>query len=349
MPSAVPGSVRVGLILPLTAQGNGGAAARAMKNAAELALAEFNAPNVQLLTQDDGGTAQGAATAAEQVLGQGAEIILGPLFSHSVQAAGQVARNRGVPVIGFSTDANVASRRIYLLSFLPETDVDRGISFAASQGKRSVAALIPEGAYGQVADAAFRQSSARNSMRTVVAASYPPDQGRMQQIVQQNVRAITTADLIFIPDAPDGARAMAGALARAGVQPGRIQILGTGLWDERGLLADPNLQGAWFASPDPAGYRSYMGRYRQRYGEDPVRNSTLAYDAASLVAALVKTQGANRFGEEIITNIAGFSGIDGVFRFREDGTNERGLAMMRASGGQAQIVSPAPKSFRAGA
>jgi ABC-type branched-subunit amino acid transport system substrate-binding protein len=348
-PVAQPGAIKVGLILPTSATGNAGAVARAMKNAVDLAIAEFNATNIQIVPADDGGTAQGAATAADQVLTQGVEIILGPLFSHSVNAAGQTARARNVPVIGFSTDANVASRRTYLLSFLPETDVERGVAHAAQQGRRSAAVLIPEGAYGQVADAAFRGAAARNGVRTVAAATYPADRGRMAQVVQTNVRAITTADLIFIPDTPEGTAGMAAALAQAGVQPGRIQLLGTGLWNSTALFADPNMQGAWFPAPEPGGFADFSRRYRQKFGEDPTRNSTLAYDAASLVAALVKTQGAARFAEETLTNASGFAGVDGVFRFRADGTNERGLAMLRMAGGQTSVVSPAPRSFRAGA
>src|SRR3569832_63022 len=43
------GQVKVGLILPLSAAGNAGGAAQSMKNAAEMALAEFQNPNIQLL------------------------------------------------------------------------------------------------------------------------------------------------------------------------------------------------------------------------------------------------------------------------------------------------------------
>ena len=76
-----------------------------------------------------------------------------------------------------------------------------------------------------------------------------------------------------------------------------MQLLGTGLWDDPRLAAEPGAQGGWFAAPDPAGFRAFSGRYRQRYGQDPVRTATLAYDAVSLVAALVKTQGPARFSE----------------------------------------------------
>jgi branched-chain amino acid transport system substrate-binding protein len=76
-----------------------------------------------------------------------------------------------------------------------------------------------------------------------------------------------------------------------------------------------------------------------------VRTAALAYDAVALVAALVKTQGQQRFSEGVLTNSSGFAGIDGVFRFRRDGTNERGLAVMRVTPTGGQPISPAPKSF----
>ena len=62
-----------------------------------------------------------------------------------------------------------------------------------------------------------------------------------------------------------------------------------------------------------------------------MRTATLAYDAVALVAALVKTQGKQRFSAEVLTNPSGFTGIDGLFRFRPDGTNQRGLAVLRVT------------------
>ena len=103
------GQVKVGLILPLSGTGNAAVAAQSMRNAAEMALAEFNSPDLQLLVKDDGGSAPGAQQAAQQAVEEGAEIILGPLFALTVGPVGQVARARGIPVIAFSTDANVAA------------------------------------------------------------------------------------------------------------------------------------------------------------------------------------------------------------------------------------------------
>src|SRR5262249_40322001 len=57
------GQIKVGLLLPLSASGNAGVAGQSMRNAAELAISEFNNPNIQLLVKDDGGSAQGAQQA----------------------------------------------------------------------------------------------------------------------------------------------------------------------------------------------------------------------------------------------------------------------------------------------
>src|SRR5471032_1301112 len=342
------GQVRVALILPLSASGNAGLAAQSMKNAAEMALAEFKNPDIQLLVKDDGGTPQGAQLGAQQALDEGAQIIIGPLFAQSVSAVGSVARTRNIPVIAFSTDASVAARGVYLLSFLPESDVKRIVEYAVSRGKRSFAALLPDNAYGAVVEAAFQQEVARRGGRVVALEKYPLDPGKMAEPIRRVAQAAKQVDSIFIPDGADAVPQVVQALAGAGVNMKRVQLLGTGLWDDTRIFQTPALDGGWFTAPEPGGFKNFSGRYRARYGQDPVRTATLAYDAVALVAALVKTQGTQRFSEQILTSSSGFTGIDGVFRFRADGTNERGLAVMRVTPSGNQPVSPAPRSFAPG-
>jgi len=342
------GQVRVALILPLSAPGNAGVAAQSMKNAAEMALAEFKNPNIQLLVKDDAGNPQNAQAAAQQAIGEGAEIILGPLFAQSVSAVSVVARQRGIPVIAFSTDASVASRGVYLLSFLPETDVRRIVEYQISRGKRSFAALLPDNPYGTVVQAAFQQDVASHGGRVLALERYPADPGRLAEPVQRVAQVANQVDTIFIPDGADAVPQVVRALIAAKVNFKRVQLAGTGLWDDPRIFSDAELQGGLYAAPESEGFRNFAARYRARYHQDPVRTATLAYDAVALVAALVKTQGTQRFTEQVLTNASGFAGIDGVFRFRPDGTNERELAVLRVTPNGGQVVSPAPKAFRPG-
>ena len=338
------GQVKVGLVLPLSAAGNAGVAAQSMKNAAEMALAEFKNPNIQLLIKDDGGSAQGAQQGTQQALEEGAEIILGPLFALSVPATAQATRARGVSVIAFSTDSSVAGRGVYLFSFLPESDVNRIVEYAASTGKRSFAALLPENAYGNVVEAAFKQSVARRGGRIVAFEKYGADRASAARTVAS---ALNQADALFIADDGDSVVAVADALTAAGANLKNIQLLGTGLWDSPRVFASAALQGGLYAAPDPSGFRGFSNRYRAKFATDPVRTATLAYDAVALVAALARTQGPQRFAPEVLTNASGFAGIDGLFRFRADGTNERGLAVMRVGSNGGTPVAGSPKSFGA--
>ena len=338
------GQNKIGLILPLSASGNAGVAAQSMKNAAEMALAEFQNPNIQILIKDDGGNPQGASQGAQQALDEGAEIILGPLFALSVPSTAQVARTRSVSVIAFSTDSSVAGRGVYLLSFLPESDVNRIVEYSASIGKKSFAALLPENAYGNVVEAAFKAAVGRRGGRIVAFEKYGADRATPARAVAQ---ALGQADALLIADDGDSVVTTADALTAAGANLRNIQLLGTGLWDNPRVFASPSLQGGLFAAPDPAGFRAFAGRYRTRYGGEPVRTATLAYDAVALVAALARTQGAQRFSPDVLTNPSGFAGIDGLFRFRPDGTNERGLAVMRVASGGSVPVAGSPKSFGA--
>ena len=319
-----------------------------MRNAADLAIAEFNGPNIQLLAKDDAGTTAGAQAAAQQAIDQGAEILLGPLFAHSVAAASQVARGRGVPIIAFSTDASVAGPGVYLLSFLPESDVDRIVAYATSQGKRSFIALLPSNAYGSVVEAEFNQTVSLRGGRVAALQHYGEGRARIDEAVRVVATAVNGADALFLADSGEPVGDAIMAFMSAGVSLRRLVPLGTQLWDDPRIFANSALEGGWYPAPDPAGFRAFMGRYRGRYGIEPPRPAALAYDAVALIAALVKTQPPGlRFSADTLTNPSGFAGIDGVFRFRRDGTNQRGLAIMRVTPNGGEIIAPAPRTFGA--
>jgi ABC-type branched-subunit amino acid transport system substrate-binding protein len=337
------GPVRIGLVLPLTQGSNPSAVGVSLRNAAQLAVEESGANDITLMVLDDHSTPEGAAQAAQAAIAGGAELIVGPLFSPSVREVGRVAKAAGRPVIAFSTDASVASRGVYLLSFLIEGYVDRIMDYARSKGKKSFAAMAPQSDYGNIAVAEFQQAASRLGVRVVTISRYGP--GQAGNAAKEIAAVAAQVDALFIPEQADGAEAVGAALAANGL---KMQILGTGIWNDPRVMKLPALQGAWFAAPETAGFSAFADRYRAKFNSDPTRLSTLSYDAVSLVAALARTQGAQRFSDKVLTNPSGFNGADGVFRFRPDGPDERGLAVMQINSGAATTVSPAPKSFAGG-
>ncbi len=236
-----------------------------MKNAAEMALAEFQNPNLQLLIKDDAGNAQGAQHGAQQALDEGAEIVLGPLFAAAVPAAAQLTRARGVPMIAFSTDSSVAGRGVYLLSFLPESDVTRIIDYASGIGKRSFAAMLPDNAYGNVVEAAFKQEVARKGGRCVAFERYGADRGSAVRNVAQ---ALGGADALFIADDGDAVVGIADALTAAGANLRRVQCSAPGCGTAAGVRQRRDA-GRPLCRAGPGGFRAFSGRDSAKYGQPP--------------------------------------------------------------------------------
>lgn len=337
------GPVKIALILPLTQGGGQSAVGVSMRNAAELALQESGANDVTILVKDDRSTPDGAREATQAAIGQGAELILGPLFAGDVRAAAEVAKPAGKPVIAYSTDLSAASRGVYLLSFLVENYVDRIIEFAASRGKKSVAILAPENDYANVATGALQAAAARRDIRVALIERY---KAGAVEVSVANIAALGgQIDSLFIPEQAAAMPEVSRALVAKGIDSRKVQILGTGLWNDARVLSLPALQGAWFATPENSGFAAFAQRYRAKFGSDPTRVATLAYDSVSLAAALARTQGSRRYSEDVLTNPTGFNGADGVFRFKPDGSNERGLAVVQINNGTTTVISPAPRTL----
>jgi ABC-type branched-subunit amino acid transport system substrate-binding protein len=343
------GNVKVAVLLPISSSGSTPAVAKALKQAAELALFDFDNPNVTLIPKDTKGSPEGARTAAESALRDGAELIIGPLFAAEVSAAAPVALQGGVPMIAFSSDEKVAGNGVYLLSFLAGRDVPRIVSYAMSQGKRNFAELIPQSAYGRIAETAFARAVSSGGGQAAQRASFPPnDSTAMLGPVRQVATAVKAGqgiDALFLPAGRDELPELAPLLASEDLSSGRVQFIGTGQWDYPNIGSDRALLGGWYPAPDPKGWSSFVQRYSKTYGGAPPRIASLAYDAISLAVSLSANPPGQRFTAAQLTRPTGFSGVDGLFRLLSDGTCERGLAILEVREGGPQVIDPAPSSF----
>jgi ABC-type branched-subunit amino acid transport system substrate-binding protein len=253
--------VRVGIILPFNdAAPNARALANAMMKAAELALYDSGNSNIVLMTADDTGAPAEAGAAAKKLLDQGAEIIIGPIFSASVAAVAPLARDRGVPVLAFSTDRGVAGNGVYLLSFQPQSEVERVVAFAAAKGHKRFGAMIPQTAYGDVVEHSFRDAVAASGGTVADIEHFNPSAGTV--IDPAAAIAKSGCDAVLIAQGGALLRGIAPTLSYNGVDPAKVQLLGTGLWDDPANAREPLLAGGWFAAPQPSADASFSDRAR---------------------------------------------------------------------------------------
>lgn len=341
----------VALLLPVGAQGGVAAEAQGIANAAMLAAEELGGAAVALRVYDTAGGPGGAAAAARRALDDGAALLLGPLFGANAGAAAQVAAQRGVNVISFSTDANVAGGNVWLVGQLPSGEAERIVGFARGAGYGRIGVFAPDTPYGAAATRAV-QDAARRTGATVAAQgtynrSFEGIQTASAPYAKDHLGA--GAQAVVLPEEGDGLRSAAAFLDFHGVSPRSGKYLGLSVWaKDPGIVKERALQGGWFAAPDPFRLSAFEKRYAARYGASPSRLAHLGYDAAAAAVAMVESARAARndtpFDRVAITDPAGFSGAAGAFRFTADGLNDRALAVLEVAPEGFIVVDPAPQT-----
>ena len=371
--------IKVGLLLPLS--GSNSDIGRAMLNAATMATFDLSNSNFELLPRDTMGSAEGSILAINDLISNGAEIILGPIFSKSVKAISPIAQSANISVIAFSNDDSISGRNIFSLGFSPDQQIERIVSFANSQGILRYAALVPKSAYGEKIIKAIQEYIPKYGGELTKLEFYDIEQGDYREVIkkitdydrrknlleenkeklllqgdpvalkalerleQKETMGSVNFDAIIIPEGGARLRSIAPLLAFYDVDPRSIKILGTGLWDEPGIGLEPALVGGWFAGPSPKVGENFRDNYKEIYGEMPPRLASLSYDAAALAIVLLRNNESSLIDLSILTNSSGFTGVDGLFRFNKEGLAERGLAILEINKKGFKIIELPPDNF----
>lgn len=333
------GASRVAMLVPLSGEGSG--AGTALLRAAQMAVLDNAPDDFVLLPFDTKGTPTGAAEAADAAMAAGAELVIGPLFSSSVPQVAAHAAAYGVNVISFSNDARVAGANVFLIGLLPDGQVDRILSYAMSQGLDDIAVLVPANDYGQTVMNAAETAAARYGIRLVQKRSVAPT-----ATFGPVVEGISNGPLLDAALLGDGGLRLREAAGFFGFyEMPDVQLLGTSLWDDPSLWAEPALSGGWFPATAPEATTGFKSQYELAFGQQPPAIASLGYDAASLAGLLARDGGLQKFSSAALRSPAGFSGLGGVFRFTADGLAQRGLAVMEIRRGAAVERDQAPATF----
>ena len=327
---------RIALLVPMT--GSAANAGQSIANATTMALLDTNASNLRITTYD---TAQGAREAARKAVADGNRLILGPLMGADIAPVLAEARAGRVPVVSFSNDTGVASADTFLMGHMPEQSIARTVRYVRGRGAQSFAVLAPDGEYGQRAEAALKAAVARNGGRFVGAETY--SRGNTSVVsAAQRLKARGGYDSVLIAD---GSRLAAQGAAQ--LKAPNVRILGTELWSgEASVARTPALAGAVFSAVSDTRYQRFSDSYRARFGGAPYRIATLGYDAVLLTLRVARDwQPGRPFPTDKLRDQGGFLGLDGAFRFGQDGVAERAMEVREVRGGSVVVADPAPAGF----
>lgn len=345
--------VTVALMVP----GGGGDQGRQLlaenlENAARMAVADLQGVQIDLRIYQTAGDPGRAAALAAQAVNDGARIILGPLLADEATAVGAAVAGAGVNVLSFSNNPAAAGRNVYLLGPTFQNTAARLMSYAASQNKGRVLLITEQTPAGQVAERAVRAAANQTGASLVGVQSYEfSQQGVVGALPRISSAARSTgAQTVLMTAGSEGALPiLAELLPQNGLNPQQFQYAGMTRWDiPPATMSLRGLDGGWFALPDPDLTAQFDARYAANFGASPNPVAALAYDGIAAIGALLRQGGSDALTGARITQAQGFAGVSGVFRFRPDGLNERGLAVAQVRNGQRMIISPAPRSFAGG-
>ena len=341
-------AVPVAILLPYgSANAGDSVVAQALEDAARLAIGDLAGVRLDLRVYETAGDAAIGAAAATRAVDDGAKVILGPLYADVAAAVGVAVANDNVSVLSFSNNTSVAGGNVYVLGNTFENTADRVISYATAQGRNRVAVLHANDTAGSIARAAVQSAVGKSGATLVAAIPYELSQEGVFNavpIVRDAVRE-AGANSVFFTSAYSGALPIfAQLLPENGIQPGDVQFMGLARWDVPSeALSLAGLQGGWVALPDQGLSAQFDSRFQAAFARAPHPLAGLAFDGISAIGAVVRDAG--EIGPASLTQPSGFAGVNGVFRLRADGTNERALAIAQIIDGQVQVISPAPRRF----
>ena len=357
VPSAGPtvgasgnGKVQVALLVP---GGSGQASdellARSLQNAARLAIADLGGTQVDLRVYNTAGQPAQAAAMAIKAVEEGAQIILGPVFAQEANAAGVAVAAQGINVLAFSNNPDIAGNNVFVLGPTFDNTAARLASYAVRQGKSKIMIVHDRNTAGDLGRVAIQRGVTAAGGTVVATGSYEFSQNGVTAAapgIASSAKSAGAQAVFLTADTAGALPLVSQLLADNGLSSASVQFVGLTRWDiPTATLALPGVQGGWFALPDPALYAQYQSRYQAAFAEPPHPISGLAYDGIAAIGALIKRNSAGAVSKASLTQGSGFIGVNGIFRLRGDGTNERGLAVAQIRGGQLVVVDAAPRSF----
>ena len=334
----------LGVVLPIA--GSDGYLGQALFNGVRIAVDEHNAGSgrpVRMIFRDSRATGDGARQAVEGAVEQGADAIIGPLFSDEAMPAGAAAEAAGVVLMApLATDVAVSEGRRYVFQANP-TFPARGKAMARyATGRLNLDRLGVASERGTLgADMAIGFAAEARRLGATVAFEKSLADASDWQDLDREVGASTlgSVDAVYLPvtgrDAPryaaDALRSL-DALNRAPRPLGNTEWEGLSQSTGRASRLGAVFTQDFFVAPGAAD--AFGRRYRQLSGIGQDRLSLIGYDLARFLLSRIGEEGD--LGDAV-RSASRFDGIGNRYSFDGGQVNES-LFILGFRDGQAVLL-----------
>lgn len=331
----------------------------AIRAGLELALGEINAKGgvlggrqINLVIEDSAGNKDQAINAARKLIGRDKVVaIIGPTLSNEMFAAGPVANERRIPIMGTSTTANGITEmgQFVFRTSLPESDVIP-VTLKAAQGRgvKSIALMYAnDDAFSKSGFDVMKAAAEKAGLNIVATEAFGSKDtdfsAQLTKIKALKPDAIGISALV---------EPISGVLLQArqlGIGKETLFVGGNGsnspkLGEIAGAAADGLIVGSpWFVGKSDEMNQKFVAAFRAKNGKEPDQFAAQAYDAAYIMA-----EAFNRAGEadslkvrDALTRTK-YTGVMGPFTFTpgRDPASTEGVVVLEMRGGKFGILAP---------
>ncbi len=315
-----------------------------LENGARMAIDHVGMQQEQLRVYATGGNAQQAEEAASAAIADGADVILGPAFSHTTRAVAPIAAARRIPVYSFSNDQTVAGGNVTVLGLTATDRATRLVGFSSVRGFRRAIIVGEDTRSGNSAVDALIRAADRYPHEVLDVIVHEFSQNGVIDAVERTLESAEThqPDIIYFTGTSAGSLPLLTRLLNdRGLGPNELQYAGVSRWDiPQTALRFQAFQGAWFPLPDPSLVNRFGETYEARYGTAPHPLASLGYDGVVVLQAMATDRqfAAMRVREDGAT----VEGATGHVRLLPDGTTRRGLVIGSIGNQQLYIIRDSP-------
>jgi branched-chain amino acid transport system substrate-binding protein len=345
--------IQVGAIEILS--GPNAAYGTAIRAGLELALDEVNARGVlgrkiALTVEDSAANKDQAINAARKLIGRDKVVaIIGPTLSNEMFAAGPVANERKIPIIGTSTTAaGITDIGPYVFrTSLPESDViPVTLARAKARGVATIALMYAnDDAFSKSGFDTMKAAAEKAGLNIVAIESFgSKDTDFSAQLTK--IKALKP-DAIGISALVEPVSGVLLQARQLGFGKETLFVGGNGsnspkLGEIAGAAADGLIVGSpWFVGKDDPANQAFVTKFRAKYGKDPDQFAAQAYDCMHILADAIARAGAaepDKIRDALLATK--YNGVMGPFTFTagRDPASTEGVVVLAVQGGKFGIA-----------
>jgi ABC-type branched-subunit amino acid transport system substrate-binding protein len=303
-----------------------------LKQAAALAIEDANrAPGTQCELVIRGSPGQWGTDGDEAVvlaLDEGSRAMIAPPDGAASHQVLQVAGRTRIPVVTICSDSSVTGSGIpWVLRVAPRTELEAQTIFT-NHPQKTWAALVPDGRAGREATKDLRTAATNSGCNLKEIVTLPPQKSEWPVALKTLLANRSDAILLWL----DASRAgeMAQQLRKSGYTG---MLAGPSRLNSSLFLTNANSAAEAFIVPGIAVDKSFVQKYHQRFGGGPDFTAIMAYDAASLLAQLLRDAG-DKPPYRAFPLTKQYTGASGPLTFDKDGNRQLSLRLFTCRNGE---------------